>query len=84
MAAVSPGLTAARERLVTAQAEAQELENRQLRGELVPRDEVDRLSSGILKTVRSAMLAVPSRFASQRPHLTRDDARALADEIQAA
>ena len=50
-----------RARLAAEQADGHALKNAQARGELVPAEDVVREWQGIIRTVRSAMLAVPSR-----------------------
>ncbi len=55
-------LTGERARLARAQADAQELKNAALRGELVKADEVERRWSDILRNLRARILAVPSRL----------------------
>jgi phage terminase Nu1 subunit (DNA packaging protein) len=64
----SPALTAAtkqRGRLAAAQADVAEIKAAKLRGSLVEAAEVEAAWSGVLRTVRAGMLAVPSRV-SQR------------------
>ncbi len=76
-------LKAERLRLTRAQAEAQETKNRQLSGELVGADAVSREWQSILRDVRAAVLAVPSRFGAAMPHLSASDIAALDAEIRA-
>lgn len=71
-------------RLKRAQADAQEAKNRQLSGELVAADAVSREWQSVLRDVRAAMLAVPSRYGATLPHLTAKDVVALDHEIRAA
>lgn len=60
-------LTGERARLARAQAEAQEVKNAKLRGELVEASEVERAWSDILRQVRARVLAVPSRVRADLP-----------------
>src|SRR4029077_1733302 len=64
---------AERARLARAQAELIETKGRRLRGELVDAAEVESAWSGVLRSVRAGMLAVPSRCAQHLPHLTAYD-----------
>lgn len=64
-----------RARLAKAQTAGQEMKNATLRRELLPREEVEAEWSDILRKLRSAMLAIPSRI-RQRLGL---DANATAD-----
>lgn len=73
-----------RGRLAAAQADLAELKAARLRGELVEAGAVEAEWSGILRTVRAGMLAVPSRVAAQLPHLSRTDIAAIDAEIRAA
>lgn len=76
-------LTGERARLARAQAEAQEMKNAQARGELVAAEDVTRAWSDLLRTVRSRVLAVPSRL---RQSLALDAATAegIDRELRAA
>ena len=65
--------TAERARLAKAQAELVETKAAKLRGELVPASEVEAEWSGVMRTVRAGMLAVPSRCAQRLPHLSAHD-----------
>lgn len=71
-----------RTRLAKEQADATALKNAQLRGELAPVADTLREWQAVLRDVRAAMLAVPSRYASTQPHLTPHDIAALTDEIK--
>ena len=77
-------LKAERTRLAKEQADATALKNAQLRGELAPVADTLREWQEVLRDVRAAMLAVPSRFAASQPHLTPHDVEALALEIKRA
>ena len=66
-------LTGERARLARAQADAQELKNATLRGELVPASEVERAWADTLRGLRSQLLAVPSRIRSDLGNLTPAD-----------
>jgi phage terminase Nu1 subunit (DNA packaging protein) len=58
----SKTLTEERVRIATAQANKLERENAVARNEMLPAKEVERAWAGVLRDVRSAMLALPSRF----------------------
>lgn len=73
-----------RERLVREQADAVALKNAQSRGELVPSAEVEREWANVLRDVRAAMLAVPSRVQSRIGHLTIADVAAIDREVRDA
>ncbi|ODT17499.1 MAG: hypothetical protein ABS35_25710 [Kaistia sp. SCN 65-12] len=77
-------LKAERLRLTRAQADAQELKAAAARREMVPAEEVSREWTSVLRDVRAAVLAVPSRFGAALPHLTANDVAALDIEIRAA
>ncbi len=80
----SDALKAERLRLTKAQAEAQEAKNRLASGELVEAAAVAREWQTILRDVRAAILAVPSRYGAAMPHLSASDVAALDREIRAA
>lgn len=73
-----------RTRLAKEQADATALKNAQLRGELAPVTDTLREWQAVLRDVRAAMLAVPSRYAASQPHLTPHDVEALTLEIKRA
>lgn len=83
-AAGNEELKAERLRLTKAQAEAQEAKNRLAAGEMVSADAVSREWQSILRDVRAAVLAVPSRYGATMPHLTANDVATLDREIRAA
>lgn len=56
-------LTRERARLAREQADAQELKNRQARGELVPGDQIESAWVALMSGVRSRLLSVPSKVA---------------------
>jgi phage terminase Nu1 subunit (DNA packaging protein) len=60
-------------RLARAQADLAELKAAKQRGSLLDAEAVENEWSGILRTVRAGMLAVPSRVAQRLPHLTAHD-----------
>lgn len=66
-------LTGERARLARAQADAQELKNATLRGELVQASEVEREWSDTLRALRSQLLALPSRIRADLGHLSASD-----------
>ncbi len=53
---------ASRARLIKAQAEAQEMENAKVRGELVPIDPVERAVTALLGVVRNRILAIETKL----------------------
>ena len=69
-------LTAERARLAKEQADAQSIKNSQLRGELLPADEVEREVADMIRRARSSLLAVPARLAQ--------DGGFTADQIEQA
>lgn len=80
----SPELDVEKLRLAKQQADKVELQNAAARGSLVPALEVEREWAGVLRDVRAAMLAVPSRVGSTLPHLSAHDVAAIENEIKAA
>lgn len=74
-------LDAARVRLVTAQAEARELLNAQLRGEAVMAEDVEVIVGGTFDAVRAKLLAVPVTAAARLQGVT--DQAAMRAEIAA-
>lgn len=70
-----------RDRIKTAQAE---LDLAQQRGELVRVDDVRAEVNDAFATVRTRLLAIPSRCAQQIPHLTAADVGTLDDFIREA
>lgn len=77
-------LTGERARLARAQADAQELKNATLRGQLVLAIEVEREWSGTMRNLRSQLLAVPSRVRQRLGHLTSGDVDAIDRELRDA
>jgi phage terminase Nu1 subunit (DNA packaging protein) len=71
-------------RLARRQAEKLELSLAASRAELVNSADVEREWQNILRDVRSALLAVPSRVGSKLPHLTAHDVAEIGVEIKAA
>jgi phage terminase Nu1 subunit (DNA packaging protein) len=83
----APALAAAtkqRGRLAAAQANLAEIKAAKLRGELVEAATVEAEWTGMLRTVRAGMLAVPSRCAARLPHLSTHDIVELDAEIRSA
>jgi len=76
--------SASRARLAESQAVLVALKAAKLRGELVEAAAVETEWSGMLRTVRAAMLAVPSRVAARLPHLTPADVVEIDAEVRAA
>lgn len=79
-----PNLTAERARLAKVQADSYELKNAVTRGELVEVAEAERAWSDTLRTVRSCMLAIPSRVRQRLGHLTVADVEAIDFEVRNA
>ena len=77
-------LTAERARLAKEQADAHEMKNAISRGQLVEADHVRREWSDILRKVRAAILASPSRLRQRLPHLTAHDVEAMDGELRRA
>lgn len=73
-----------RGRLIAAQADRVELSNARQRGMLVAADAVEAEWSGVCRTIRAGMLAVPSRCAARLPHLSKHDIAEIDAEIRAA
>jgi Phage DNA packaging protein Nu1 len=76
--------TAERARLAAAQADLAELKVAKQRGTLLDAAEVESEWSGVLRTVRAGLLAVPSRVAQRLPHLTPHDVSEIEREVRAA
>jgi phage terminase Nu1 subunit (DNA packaging protein) len=72
-----------RARLAKAQADKVELANARARGALLDARAVEAEWSGVLRTVRAGMLAVPSRTAQRLPHLTPHDVAEIDAEVRA-
>lgn len=70
-------------RLARANAEKVEAANARARGELAPLAEIEREWAGILRDVRAALLALPSRAAARLGHLTPHDVKTLDSEVRA-
>jgi phage terminase Nu1 subunit (DNA packaging protein) len=76
-------LKAEKLRLAKEQADALEIKNSASRGELVRTSEVEREWSNVLRDVRAALLAVPSRCGARLPTLTPHDIAEIDREIRA-
>ena len=79
----NPELNAEKIRLARASAEKLETANLKAKGDLAPLAEVERAWAGILRDVRAALLALPSRAASRLGHLTPHDVATLDREVRA-
>lgn len=77
-----PAYTAAKTRAAEAQAEKLETGNALARGELIPAGDVEREWASVLRDVRAAMLAMPSRVQQRLPHLTVHDLSVMDREIR--
>ncbi|MBP9233291.1 MAG: terminase small subunit [Hyphomonadaceae bacterium] len=67
-----------------ATADKIELANAKAREDVVPAGEVERAWANVLRDVRSALLAVPSRIGATLPHLSAHDVAQIDSEIKAA
>lgn len=77
-------LAAERERLVREQADQVKLKNEKARGELVPAADVEREWANVLRGVRAAMLALPSRVQARLAHLSAEDVSVIEAEVRDA
>ncbi|WP_242219422.1 DNA packaging protein [Shinella zoogloeoides] len=77
-------LTAEKTRLAKEQADAAELRNKVLRGDLVKAGDVEREWADVLRKVRAGVLAVTSRVRQHLPHLTAHDASVIDNELRRA
>jgi phage terminase Nu1 subunit (DNA packaging protein) len=74
--------TKQRGRLAAAQANFAEIEAAKMRGDLVDAAEVEAELSGVLRTVRAGLLAVPSRVSQRLPHLSPHDVAEIDAEVR--
>jgi len=72
------------ERLTRAKAERESLRLARERGEVVDAAEVEREWAGVLRDVRSSLLAVPSRVGQRLPALTPGEVAIIEEEIRNA
>ena len=79
----NPELNAEKIRLARASAEKLETANLKAKGDLAPLAEVERAWAGIMRDVRAALLALPSRAASRLGHLTPHDVATIDREVRA-
>lgn len=82
--AANPELTEQRTRLASEQADKAEMQNAIARRELIPAVDVEREWSSVLRDVRAAMMAVPSRLQQRLWHLTTHDVTTIDREIRDA
>lgn len=75
-------LAAARTRLANEQTAAAALKNAALRRELLQASDVEREWAGVLRLVRSGVLAAPSRLRQKLPHLTIEDVDGIDSELR--
>ena len=80
----SDDLKAEKLRLTRAQADKEEARVKREAGDLVEAEAVTREWAGILRDLRNALLAVPSRCGAVLPHLTATDTATLDREIRKA
>lgn len=76
-------LTAQKLRLATENADKLALQNAKARGDLASLTDVERAWAGILRDVRAALLALPSRAAARLGHLSAHDVKTLDSEVRA-
>lgn len=81
--AANPELNREKVRLARANAEKAEAANARARGELAALSDVEREWAGILRDVRAALLALPSRAAARLGHLTPQEVAILDREVRA-
>jgi len=81
--AVATEAAIARKRLAEALAVKAELANAAAAGRLVDAAAVEAEWSGVLRTVRAGMLAVPSRCGARLPHLSAHDVGEIDAEVRA-
>ena len=79
----NPELNAEKIRLARASAEKLETANLKAKGDLAPLAEIERAWAGILRDVRAALLALPSRVASRLGYLTPHDVATIEHEVRA-
>lgn len=77
-------LTAEKTRLARAQADAAEVRNLVLRGELLKASDVEKEWASVLRGVRAGLLAIPARVQQQLPHVAAADIAVLEAELRAA
>jgi len=77
-------LTAERARLAAHQADAQEMKNGLLRGELIRAEDAQRVWSDHIRKARSAILAVPSRIRQVLGHIGEMETRVIDRELRDA
>lgn len=80
----SASLTQERVRVAKEQADSLAMRNAITRGEMLPARDVEASWSTILRDVRSAMLALPSRVQQRLSHLTAHDVSEIDHEVRAA
>lgn len=83
-ATAKTGLDREKTRLAKEQADAQRLKNQILRNEMLPRAEVEREWSEIMRLVRTGVLACTSRIRNQLPHMTAHDGQVIDRELRGA
>jgi phage terminase Nu1 subunit (DNA packaging protein) len=68
-----------RARLTRLQAEEQEIRNRKLRGDMLDAEEVGEAWGRVMRSVRGAVMAIPSKARMKLPHLTPTDGERIRD-----
>lgn len=82
--AAGQSLVSERARLAKQQADAHEIKNAKLRGDLLAADDVAREWTAIMQKLRAGLLAIPARAQQRLMHLTVHDVSELDLEIRAA
>lgn len=80
----TPELDAEKLRLAREQADKLALANAKARGDLLDAADVAREWASVLRDVRAAVLAAPSRIGSRLPHLSAHDVGEIGRELAAA
>jgi phage terminase Nu1 subunit (DNA packaging protein) len=80
----SKTLTDERIRVAKEQADALEMRNATTRGEMIPAREVEQAWATVLRDVRAAVMAIPSRIQQRLGHLTPHDVAEIDSEIRIA
>ncbi len=83
-ASSAASLAKERARLAKEQGDAVALKNAALRGELIDANEATARWRATLTTLRSRLLAVPSRILGRLPHLTRQEVEIVDGEVRDA
>jgi phage terminase Nu1 subunit (DNA packaging protein) len=80
--ALNDDLKAAKLEIAKQQAVALKVKNAAARKELVPAREVEREWAAVLRDLRAALLALPSRIGARLPHLSKHDLAQIDAELR--